>query len=92
MTNPVAATPASALIALSAPQSAAAEAFRSLRTNIQFASLDHTLQLITITSAGIEDGKSLVAANLAITMAQSEQRVILLIVTYVDPPCIPCLA
>ena len=77
MTNPVAASPASTLVALSAPQSAAAEAFRSLRTNIQFASLDHTLQLITITSAGIDEGKSLVAANLAITMAQSEQRVIL---------------
>ena len=77
MTNPVAASPTSTLIALSAPQSAAAEAFRSLRTNIQFASLDHTLQLITITSAGIDEGKSLVAANLAITMAQAEQRVIL---------------
>ena len=77
MTNPVAASPASTLVALSAPQSAAAEAFRSLRTNIQFASLDHTLQLITITSAGIDEGKSLVAANLAITMAQAEQRVIL---------------
>jgi non-specific protein-tyrosine kinase len=77
MTNLVAANPAPTLVALSAPQSAAAEAFRSLRTNIQFASLDHTLQLITITSAGIDEGKSLVAANLAITMAQAEQRVIL---------------
>lgn len=77
MTNPVAVSPPPTLISLSAPQSVAAEAFRSLRTNIQFASLDHTLQLITITSAGSDDGKSLVAANLAITMAQSEQRVIL---------------
>ena len=77
MTNLVAASPAPTLVALSAPQSAAAEAFRSLRINIQFASLDQTLQLITITSAGIDEGKSLVAANLAITMAQAEQRVIL---------------
>ncbi|NBU65354.1 MAG: polysaccharide biosynthesis tyrosine autokinase [Chloroflexia bacterium] len=77
MTNLVAANPAPPLVALSAPQSAAAEAFRSLRINIQFASLDHPLQLITITSAGIDEGKSLVAANLAITMAQAEQRVIL---------------
>ena len=65
------------LVALSDPQSAAAEAFRSLRTNIQFAGLDQTLQMLTVTSAGIDEGKSLVAANLAITMAQAEQRVIL---------------
>lgn len=65
------------LVALSDPQSAAAEAFRSLRTNIQFAGLDQNLQMLTVTSAGIDEGKSLVAANLAITMAQAEQRVIL---------------
>ena len=67
----------STLVALSDPQSAAAEAFRTLRTNIQFAGLDRTLQLLTITSAGIDEGKSQVAANLAITMAQAEQRVVL---------------
>jgi non-specific protein-tyrosine kinase len=67
----------SSLVALSDPQSAAAEAFRTLRTNIQFAGLDRTLQLLTVTSAGIDEGKSQVAANLAITMAQAEQRVVL---------------
>lgn len=65
------------LVVLNDAQSAAAEAFRTLRTNIQFASLDNSLHLLSITSAGIDEGKSLVAANLAITMAQAEQRVIL---------------
>jgi non-specific protein-tyrosine kinase len=69
-------TSTSTLVALSDPQSAAAEAFRTLRTNIQFAGLDRTLQLLTVTSAGIDEGKSHVAANLAITMAQAEQRVV----------------
>jgi len=67
----------STLVALSDPQSAAAEAFRTLRTNIQFASLDQSLHMLTVTSVGIDEGKSEVAANLAITMAQAEQRVIL---------------
>lgn len=69
--------PPVSLVALSEPQSAAAEAFRTLRTNIQFAGLDRTLQLISVTSAGVDEGKSAVAANLAITMAQAEQRVVL---------------
>jgi capsular exopolysaccharide synthesis family protein len=69
--------PSTQLVVLNDARSAAAEAFRTLRTNIQFASLDNSLQLISITSTGVDDGKSLVAANLAVTMAQAEQRVIL---------------
>lgn len=65
------------LVVLSDAQSAAAEAFRTLRTNIQFASLDNSLHLLSITSTSTDEGKSLVAANLAVTMAQAEQRVIL---------------
>lgn len=68
----------SPLVVLSEPQSAAAEAFRTLRTNIQFASLDQSLHMLTVTSVGVDEGKSEVAANLAITMAQAEQRVILI--------------
>jgi capsular exopolysaccharide synthesis family protein len=75
MTN--SSNPSTQLVVLNDAQSAAAEAFRTLRTNIQFASLDNSLHLISITSTGVDDGKSLVAANLAVTMAQAEQRVIL---------------
>ena len=70
-------TAASHLVALRDPRSAAAEAYRTLRTNIRFSSLDHPVQTMLITSSAPEDGKSTTLANLAITIAQSEQRVIL---------------
>ncbi len=66
------------LVTLAEPRSPIAEAFRSLRTNIQFASVDKPLQSILVTSALPSEGKSTVAANLAITIAQSGKRVVLL--------------
>ncbi len=66
-----------ALIALTSPRSPAAEAYRRLRTNIQFSSLDDRLHTLLVTSADPDDGKSTTLANLAVTMAQSEQRVVL---------------
>jgi non-specific protein-tyrosine kinase len=65
------------LIALRDPRSPAAEAYRALRTNIQFSSLDRTLHTILATSTAPDEGKSTTIANLAVTMAQAEQRVIL---------------
>lgn len=66
-----------ALIALRDPRSQAAEAYRTLRTNIQFSSLDKPLRSLLATSTSPDEGKSTMVANLAITMAQAEQRVIL---------------
>lgn len=65
------------LITISDPRSPASEAFRTLRTNLQFASLDRELRTLLVTSAGPEEGKSTTLANLAVTMAQAEKRVIL---------------
>lgn len=65
------------LIALRDPRSPAAEAYRTLRTNILFSSLDKPLRTLLVTSAGPDEGKSTTVANLAVTMAQAEQRVIL---------------
>jgi len=65
------------LISLKNPKSRSAEAFRTLRTNIQFSSLDTELKSIVVTSSGSGEGKSTVMANLAITMAESGKRVIL---------------
>jgi non-specific protein-tyrosine kinase len=65
------------LIALRDPRSPAAEAYRTLRTNIQFSSLDHPLRTLMVTSTGPDEGKSTTLANLAVTMAQAEQRVVL---------------
>jgi non-specific protein-tyrosine kinase len=67
----------SRLIALRDPRSPAAEAYRTLRTNIQFSSLDKPLQTLLATSSAPDEGKSTTIANLAVTMAQAEQRVIL---------------
>jgi capsular exopolysaccharide synthesis family protein len=70
-------TAQSALVALREPQSSAAEAYRTMRTNIQFSSLDRPVQTLLITSTAPDEGRSLTSANLAITIAQAEQRVIL---------------
>lgn len=64
------------LVTVRDPRSAAAEAYRALRTNIQFASLDKPLRTLLATSTAPDEGKSTTIANLAVTMAQSEQRVI----------------
>jgi len=68
---------ATQLIALRDPRSPAAEAYRALRTNIQFSSLDRSLHTLLATSTAPDEGKSTTIANLAVTMAQAEQRVIL---------------
>jgi len=70
-------TPTPSLVALRDPRSPAAEAYRTLRTNIQFSSLDKPLRTLLATSSAPNEGKSTTVANLAITMAQAEQRVIL---------------
>jgi non-specific protein-tyrosine kinase len=66
-----------AIITLTDPRSAAAEAFRTLRTNIEFAGVDQHLQTLLVTSAGPTEGKSAVVANLAVVMADGDRPVIL---------------
>ena len=77
MTSTATSTAAARLIALREPRSPAAEAYRALRTNIQFSSLDKPLRTILATSTAADEGKSTTIANLAVTIAQAEQRVIL---------------
>ncbi len=67
----------SKLICLIDPKSVLSESLRSLRTNIQFASLDRKVKSILFTSAGLGEGKSTCVTNLAITLAQEGQRVLL---------------
>ena len=59
------------------PKSPVAEAFRTLRTNIQFARLERAGKLLVVTSATLQEGKTTTIVNLAITMAQSGQRTLL---------------
>lgn len=65
------------LITISNPRSPISEAYRTLRTNLEFSSLDKPLKTMVVTSAGPEEGKSTTLANLAVTLAQAEKRVIL---------------
>ena len=58
------------------PKSVTAEAYRILRTNLQFASPDQRLETILITSPGPGEGKSTVTANLATSLAQAGLQVI----------------
>lgn len=55
-----------------------AEAFRQLRTNIRFLSIDHRVSSVVVTSAVAHEGKSTTAANLAIALAQAGERVVLI--------------
>ncbi len=57
------------------PKSAAAEAYRTLRTSIQFVALDRPLRIIHVTSAGAGEGKTTTLANLGIAMASAGDRV-----------------
>lgn len=62
-------------ITFAEPRSPVAEAFRSLRTNIQFASVDKPLQTLLITSPMPKDGKSTISTNVAVVLAQSGKKV-----------------
>jgi capsular exopolysaccharide synthesis family protein len=65
------------LITVSEPRSPISEAYRTLRTNLDFAGLDQALETLVVTSAGVGEGKSTTLANLAVVSAQAGRRVIL---------------
>ncbi|NLM66902.1 MAG: CpsD/CapB family tyrosine-protein kinase [Enterococcus sp.] len=71
-------TKAVGLITLVDPSSPVSEQYRTIRTNLQFASsIDRRLQTMVITSSGPGEGKSTTSANLAIVFAKAGQRVLL---------------
>jgi len=65
------------LITITESRSPISEAYRTLRTNLDFAGLDRALKTLVVTSAGVSEGKSTTLANLAIVSAQAGRRVIL---------------
>ncbi len=60
------------------PKSPVSEAYRTLRTNLQFSKVEKQLKTLLVTSAGPKEGKSTTAANLAIALAQAGNRVVLI--------------
>jgi succinoglycan biosynthesis transport protein ExoP len=66
------------LISHFSPKSMMAEGFRALRTNIQFKDPEKKIKAIAVTSSSPEEGKTLVATNLAITMAQGGMKTLLI--------------
>ncbi len=66
----------STLITFANPRSPISEAYRTLRTNLDFSSLDHPIRSMVVTSAAPEEGKSTTLANLAVAIAQAGKKVV----------------
>ncbi|GAA3605411.1 CpsD/CapB family tyrosine-protein kinase [Secundilactobacillus similis] len=64
------------LITAVEPKNVVAEQFRTVRTNIDFSSIDKTLKTILFTSSDVSEGKSTVSANTAVTWAQQGKKVL----------------
>ncbi len=62
------------LVTLHAPLSPASEAFRHLRTAIQFSRTDTVVRTVVVTSAGAGEGKSTTSSNIAVTFAQAGRK------------------
>jgi succinoglycan biosynthesis transport protein ExoP len=69
--------PAEKLITVRHPKSPISEAYRAMRTNLQFSSLDHPLKSLVVTSPNPVEGKSTTLANLGVVMAQAGKSVVL---------------
>jgi len=67
----------SRLVALLDPRSDVAEAYRTLRTNVEFAPIDGPTRTLLVTSSVPGEGRTVTAANLAVVFAQAGRRVLL---------------
>lgn len=65
------------LITKLSPKSSISEQYRTIRTNIQFSSVDQDIKSILVTSTDPSEGKSTTVANLAITFAQQGKKVLI---------------
>lgn len=68
---------ASELVVEKYPKAIVSENIKSLRTNLQFTAVDKNLKTVLVTSTSASEGKSFVSANLAISFAQTDKKVLL---------------
>ena len=66
------------LISINNPKSPISEAYRGIRTSIEFSNIDEELKTITVTSTKQNEGKSTVMANLAVSFANLDKKVLIL--------------
>lgn len=66
------------LIVKDKPKSTISEAYRTLRTNIQFSNFDDDINTILVTSTLLGEGKTITAANLALSMAETEKKILII--------------
>lgn len=66
------------IISLINPKSSITEQYRTIRTNIQFSSVDKEYRTLIVTSAGLGEGKTTTTANLGVVMAQQGKRVLII--------------
>lgn len=66
------------IISYTAPRSKISEQYRSLRTNIQLSSSNHKSRTIVVTSPRYGEGKSTITVNLAVSIAQKGEKVLVI--------------
>jgi capsular exopolysaccharide synthesis family protein len=65
------------VVTVSAPRSGPAEAYRTLRTSLQFVGLEHSTHITQVTSPGPADGKTTTLSNLGVVLAEAGQTVLM---------------
>lgn len=66
------------IISIHDPKSPISEAYRGIRTSIEFSNIDEEIKTITVTSTRQNEGKSTVLANIAVTFANLDKKVLIL--------------
>ena len=73
------------LLAFKDPKSPVAEAYRTIRTNLQFSGVDKEMKVVEVTSAVPNEGKSTVIGSLGVVLAQARKKVLLLDCDFRNP-------
>jgi capsular exopolysaccharide synthesis family protein len=84
--------PSSPLVMYGAPRTPLAEAFRQLRTNVQFVDVDRRHKVILVTSATAGEGRSTTVCNLGLALAEAGTRVLVVDADLREPAIARCLS